>query len=306
MEKRIATSERPTQPFIERNSASRVVFLPRKRETPHARSTRCQETDAPPRRLSDAEIQNLNTYDFMAYLGKTVINPGGSLGREQVLALARLRPACRVLEVGCGTGHVACHMARHYGAEVTAIDVAPKMIHTARETVAKSGLADHVRCEVADITALPFADRSFDVVICQAVLMFVNKQAALREIQRVLRPGGRFAGLEFAWRREPSEAIRATTYRICGCRTLEFYSSRHWGQFLQGTGFVHAQSEEQRFAMLSIPGFLHDEGLGNSLRIFAKIVRRRAAVQRMAEIWGHFSRHREYFSYAVLSGVRPT
>lgn len=304
MEKR-TTPEQPPQPFVARNTSSRVVFLPRKRETPHARFSRCQEADEPSHPLSDAEIQNLNTYDFMAYLGKTVINPGGGQGRDQVLALARLRPACRVLEIGCGTGHVACHMAQHYGAEVTAIDVAPKMIHTARETVAKAGLGDHVRCEVADITALPFADSSFDVVICQAVLMFVNKQEALREIKRVLRPGGRFAGLEFAWRREPSETIRSTTYRICGCRTLEFYPSRHWGQLLQGIGLVHARSEEQRFAMLSIPGFLRDEGLANSLRIFGKVIRRRASLRRMAEIWGHFSRHRDYFSYAVLSGVRP-
>lgn len=303
MEKHTVTPTRHPYSLTTGQPDTDKVFLPPKRETPHARFTVCHDIDSSFRTLSDAEILNLNTYDFMAYLGKTVINPGGTKGLEEVLTLAQPAAACRVLEVGCGTGHVACHIARRYGADVTAIDVSSKMIRTARQTIEDGGLADRIRCEVADITNLPFDDHVFDVVICQAVLMFVDKAAALREIQRVLKPGGRFAGLEFAWRREPSDGIRSATYRICGCRTLEFHPRREWGELLQRAGFEHTQSDEQRFAMLSIPGFLRDEGLANSLRIFAKVLQRWAAIRRMSEIWGHFSRHRDYFSYVVLSGV---
>ncbi|MHB8697697.1 MAG: class I SAM-dependent methyltransferase [Sulfuricaulis sp.] len=153
-------------------------------------------------------------------------------------------------------------------------------------------------------TALPFNDGTFDHVICQAVLMFVDKRRALAEIQRVLRPGGRFAGLEFSWKSEPPEAVRQTTYQICGCRALEFHSAQEWGQTLRHGGLDRVESKEQPFTMLSVPGFVRDEGFSNSLRIFSRLMQRRANIQRMSEIWRHFSRHANYFSYTVLSATR--
>lgn len=272
-------------------------------ETPHARFAVCQP-EVVSRRLSGDEILNLNTYDFMAYLGKTVINPGGSRGRDQVLETLNPRPGTRLLEIGCGTGHAACHIARRYRCHVTAIDISLSMIDTARQVVQDRQLEQQVDCRVGDILHLPFADDTFDYVICQAVLMFVDKPRALAEIRRVLRPRGGFAGLEFSWRREPTDAVRDDTYRICGCRTLEFHNASGWTrQLLQG-GLHYVESGEKPFTMLSIPGFLRDEGLANSLRIFGRVLRRGSSIRRMAQIWGHFSRNIDYFSYVVLSGKK--
>lgn len=262
----------------------------------------CIAQPLPPGRLTADVIRALNTYDFMAHIGKTVINPGGSDGRERVLNALRPRTGSRVLEIGCGTGHAACLIAERYGCHVTAVDIAPQMVATARAVVRERGLEDRVRCEQADITALPFEDGHFDHVLWQAVLMFVDKPRALAEIRRVLRAGGNCAGLEFSWKQSPPAPVRDDTYRICGCRTLEFHDAHEWSHTLTRGGLGAVSASEQPFTMLSIPGFVRDEGVANSARIFGRVVRRWATIRRMAEIWGHFSRHRDYFSYVVLSG----
>lgn len=250
--------------------------------------------------LSAADILALNTYDFMAHLGKTVINPGGRAGRDEILASLSPPAGAHVLEIGCGTGETACFVARRYHCTVAAVDVSPAMIAGAKARALAQGLEHRVDCRVADVLALPFPDNSFDYVVCQAVLMFVDKGAALREIQRVLRPGGVFAGLEFSWKRAPTDEVRSTTYAICGCRTLEFHAAPVWGATLAHAGLTQCEARERRFNMLSIAGFLRDEGVVNTLKILARLCVSAARLRRMAQIWQHFSRHRAYFSYTVL------
>ncbi|MHB8729270.1 MAG: methyltransferase domain-containing protein [Sulfuricaulis sp.] len=294
----------PVIPDIFQPAPSGDASPPPRYETPHARLGACQPDPGLSRTLSDDEILALNTYDFMAYLGKSVINPGGLKGREQLLAVLNPRRGTRILEIGCGTGHAACHIARRYHSHVTAIDVSPAMIQSATRHVQSERLQAHVQCELADVTRMPFPDGSFDYVISQAVLMFVDKPRALGEIRRVLRRGGGFAGLEFSWKTSPPEEVRQTTYQICGCRTLEFHGTREWGQKLRLAGLDRVKSQEHRFTMLSLPGFMHDEGALNTLRIMRRLLARRANLRRMREIWKHFARHSAYFSYSVLSASR--
>lgn len=117
----------------------------------------------------------------------------------------------------------------------------------------------------------------------------------------MLRPGARFAGLEFAWRRQPPADIRLSTYHICGCKTLEFFESAEWGRQFGGAAWRQVDTREYRFGMLSIPGFIRDEGLGNTARILGRLVNRKANRVRMKQIWDHFATHADYFSYVVLS-----
>ncbi len=268
---------------------------------PPTQTTSCQ-TDIVRNTLTDQQILELNTYDFLAHIGKNVINPGGTRGRDQILQLLDPAPGTRILEIGCGTGETACHIAENYRAHVTAVDVSSTMIRDAQRRVDNLGLGNQVECRVADITQLPFADRSFDYVICQAVLMFVDKRRAIDEIKRVLQIGGRFGGLEFSWKKSPPDTVRDSTYRICGCRTLEFYTPSDWGAHLQGAGLNEMECFEQPFTMLSPLGFVRDEGVANSVRIVRKLLERKSRLARMREIWQHFASHKDYFSYVVLHG----
>lgn len=244
---------------------------------------------------------DLNVYDFFAHLGKNVINPGGLAGRDRLLAELDIKPGSRVLEIGCGSGHTACYIAQGFHCQVTAVDLSQEMVRAAQRRIRQTGLEAQVRCEIADICWLPFAGDSFDYVIIQAVLMFVDKTRALSEIRRVLKPGGWLGAIEFAWHQPPPDGVRDDTKKICGCSVLEFHTCDEWSGWLQRLNYRQVQAEEHPFALLSILGFIRDEGIVNCLRILGRILCRRDNIQRLAQIWGHFARHRAHFRYALLT-----
>src|SRR5258708_8626964 len=100
-----------------------------------------------------------------------------------VAAVAEAQPRS-VLEVGCGWGELAEWVGRETGAEVTAIDLSPRMVELARE--------GGVGARVADVQELPFVDGEFDVAIAAWMLYHVpDLDRAVSELARVLRPGGR-------------------------------------------------------------------------------------------------------------------
>lgn len=111
-----------------------------------------------------------------------------------LLAAADLQPGERVLDLACGTGIIARLAAERVGptGTVVGVDVAPDMIDAARSAPAPAGAEIEWRQGDAGSLALP--DASFDVVVSQMGLMFVeDKPGALAECRRVLAPGGRIA-----------------------------------------------------------------------------------------------------------------
>ena len=108
---------------------------------------------------------------------------------EDALAISPPLAGKQVLEVGCGAGDFAAHLARE-GAEVTAVDFSCTVIGIARERTA----AGHAKVcfSTADAQNLPFAAESFDLVFsCECLEHLPDPQQALREMARVLRRGGR-------------------------------------------------------------------------------------------------------------------
>jgi ubiquinone/menaquinone biosynthesis C-methylase UbiE len=117
--------------------------------------------------------------------------------QARLLALAAARPGERVLDVACGTGLVTLPLARDVGAagSVFGTDLSEKMVEATRRRAAAAGLA-HVHAEPMGAEALTLPDGAFDLAVCSLGLMYVPDPAlALREIRRVLRPGGRVAVL---------------------------------------------------------------------------------------------------------------
>ena len=117
-----------------------------------------------------------------------------------VVEAGSLMPGERVLDVACGTGVVARAAAVAVGptGTVVGVDLNPGMVALARSTCSLPGscAVDYREADVAD---LPFDEGSFDVVTCQLGLQyFPDRPAALAEIRRVLRDGGRFVAL--VWR----------------------------------------------------------------------------------------------------------
>ena len=115
-------------------------------------------------------------------------------GRSTVERLA-LTKGQRVLDVCCGSGASAIPAAELVGptGSVTGVDLADKLLELARRKAKQSGL-ENIEFRSGDLTQLPFDEGSFDVAVCVFGIFFVpDMDAALRELKRVLRPGGRLA-----------------------------------------------------------------------------------------------------------------
>lgn len=109
---------------------------------------------------------------------------------EDLARRVSIGPGSRVLELACGTGILTAALTDrlHQDVAVTATDLNPGMIE-----IAKTHAASRVEWRIADATALPFDDESFDLAVCQfGVMFFPNKVTAARQVARVLRPGGTF------------------------------------------------------------------------------------------------------------------
>jgi SAM-dependent methyltransferase len=140
--------------------------------------------------------------ELAGYLEQVVADPDWRQITDRTLGALALAPDQRVLEVGCGPGIFLPLLANAVGegGAVIGIDHAPEFVARARERVAGLGLGSVVTVEVADAYRLPFAAGSFDAAHCERVLMHLaDPAAALREMARVVKPGGRVVAVETDW-----------------------------------------------------------------------------------------------------------
>lgn len=144
-----------------------------------------------------------------------------TLGREGhfrrlILDHARLSAGQRVLDVGCGTGSLALAAARRVGTTgaVCAVDASAPMVARARRKAARGGVEIDFRDAAAQ--QLPYADGTFDLVLCTLVLHHLGRagrEAATREMKRVLRPGGRIVVVDFEQSTHGAHGLLARLHR---------------------------------------------------------------------------------------------
>ena len=111
--------------------------------------------------------------------------------------LPSLRPGMRVLDFGCGPGTISVGLAKRVApGELHGVDMEESQVEIAK-AVARANGVDNAIFHVGDVTELPFEDNYFDAAHCHMVLMHVPETAdVLREIKRVLKPGGVIASRE--------------------------------------------------------------------------------------------------------------
>jgi ubiquinone/menaquinone biosynthesis C-methylase UbiE len=125
--------------------------------------------------------------DFVRLLLGESFHPGGLKLTSRLGEMLQLMPNYRVLDVACGKGASATHIAEGFRCEVVGIDYSEENVRYANQSA-----NDRLRFEQADSERLPFEDASFDVIICEcAFCTFPDKATAAREFLRVLKPGGR-------------------------------------------------------------------------------------------------------------------
>lgn len=119
--------------------------------------------------------------------------------RRRLVREVRRCGALRILDIATGTADLAIALARIQGTRITGADLSPAMLEIGRTKVAKAGLSKQIDLQVADGEQLPFPDESFDAVtIAFGVRNYEHLDQGLREMFRVIRPGGRVFILEFS------------------------------------------------------------------------------------------------------------
>ncbi len=155
--------------------------------------------------------------------------------RRELVRAVQPRDGQRVLDVATGTGLVAAELLAHADCAVVGVDQSAEMLAAARARFARRGGA-RVELVQGEAEALPFADGAFDALTFTYLLRYVDDPAAtMRELARVVRPGGRVASLEFGV--PPARAARAAwrLYTAIGLPALGRLASRDWfevGRFL--------------------------------------------------------------------------
>lgn len=216
-----------------------------------------------------AEISSKRVYEVFSTIAKKYerFNAVSSFGayKAWLHTMANLAPidsTSDVLDIAGGTGDVAFTMAKAKSpAHIQITDLVPEMLEVAREHVEREG-KNHgvpVDFEVVDAQDIPYADASYDVVtMAYGIRNMPNREQALSEMFRVLRPGGSLVCLEFS---TPSNPLWRALYNFYLKHLIPF-----WGGLITGDkeGFVYLSNsikafpDQQAYAkMLENAGFVN-------------------------------------------------
>ncbi|MEP9351757.1 class I SAM-dependent methyltransferase [Xanthobacter sp. KR7-225] len=232
-----------------------------------------------------ATIQDLVARQFGPQANAYVTSAVHAQG-EDLEALARLlegRAGARLIDLGCGGGHVSFTAAPHVS-EVVACDLSAEMLAAVAAEAKRRGLANIATAQgVAE--RLPFADASFDIVVSRySAHHWADAAAGVREARRMLKPGGLAVFMDVI---APENALLDTFLQ-----TIEMlrdpshvrdYAAREWRAFAKEAGFAVAQETPRRLRLEYGPWITR---IGTSAVNAAAI--RSLQEGASAEVWRHF------------------
>ena len=194
-----------------------------------------------------------------------------SLGIDKLWRRRALRwiEGPQVLDVACGTGDFSIAIAQRRHCGVVGVDISEGMLAEMRRKVLAARLEREITCEVGDCAALRFKSSTFDnVAVAFGVRNFEDRAAGLKEILRVLRPGGRFVMLElgvpgcplvhkaFRWYFTKVMPLiggklsgNQAAYRYLPASVLQFPGPKEWTAFLRECGFTDVRHRALTFGI---------------------------------------------------------
>ncbi|MFJ6267750.1 class I SAM-dependent methyltransferase [Lysinibacillus xylanilyticus] len=205
-------------------------------------------------------IQNSKYLEFLSKFGVGGAHPGGINLTKEIFKAESINENSRILDVGCGTGQTSAYLAETYEAKVTGIDINSEMVAKAKRRMKKNHLP--VKIMQCSIEQVPLPDHTFDFIISESVLSFVNKPNALKEIFRLLKKGGRFIAIEFTINQPLEEKNEEEIIQFYGFDSC--LMKKDWVALFNQASFknIHIQKNNSIF---SIPELHHSKDIAPEL-----------------------------------------
>jgi arsenite methyltransferase len=249
----------------------------------------------------------MSYFELQAYVGATK-HMGGFEATQELIELCYIDRDTYVLDVGCGAGATASYLAKMVGCRVVGVDLREEMVVLSIERAQREGVEDRVVFRVADAQELPFDDATFDAVLCESVITFIEgKQRVVNELARVVKLGG-YVGLnEEIWLKEPTPEVVEGVKMMWPVKS-NVPMAEGWEALMMGAGLqdvvVQAYKVDPRREATQIQRY----SLGDMLRMFWRTL---VLYVKSAEFRVYMEKQRrfprdvfEYLGYVVAVGRR--
>ena len=194
----------------------------------------------------EAEYDDVAIRFLEALWGDGYLSPGGPDEVDRVVSGLDMTGKT-VLDIGCGAGGIALHLAKAHGAgHVTGFDVEEPVIANARRRAEAEGMSGRVAFVEGAPGPLPFADETFDVVFSKDALLHVpDKDALFAEIHRVLKPGGVFAASNWMIGHDSEPSPEMRTYIAAEGLSFSMASPARYADAMRKAGFTGVSTTDR-------------------------------------------------------------
>lgn len=244
---------------------------------------------------------NCGLFDFMANtLGIKVLHPGGYIATNSLCSMISISKDSNVLDLACGSRTTSIYLNNKYKCRVIGVDISENLINIAQKEVSRAGLDEQVQFKVADALELPFPDNSFDLVIAQAFFILINdKEKAIKEICRVLKPEGYLGSLELSWFKTPTEiAYNELLNKTCNDFIPRTRLFEEWESFYKSYELQRINTKKNPMTS-GMMDMMKTEGFANFTQIVFKMIFNSRIRKRMMDVQRTFSKYNDYLGYGI-------
>jgi ubiquinone/menaquinone biosynthesis C-methylase UbiE len=212
--------------------------------------------------------------DVLFCCGAKYLHPGGEPKTEEMIKKSGISFESLVLDFGSGRGQSSIKIAQSTGATVIGLEKSPELRKLAQKAVKKAGLQESIQFQATESIPFGFPDNHFDVIFIECVLVLVEKSQFIKELKRVLKPGGIIADLEMTW--HPGKALDSSHVAMdeakqelleswAGFDTLEI---QHWNNLFKDLELSVVEERDFTYTLKNFKKqFMNELGFGGMLKL---------------------------------------
>lgn len=238
---------------------------------------------------------------FLESLGKTELKPGGSYATGATIRMLDLSSGEHVLVVGPHAANTALFVS------MTTQTTTEALVKEESEKVTEGdpSLKRRSTARIGKIEELPFEDGHFDAALVEATLSYQNSDnqaLTLKEIARVLKPGGRIGLHELVWRQPPTPELERKFADVWQ-GTVNPGVVKTWWDLLEQGGFKDVKNELAVVSYFTPKGMTADEG-ETAVDIFHKAFEREDTLDRFYLAYREFAENRRYYGVIIATATK--